>query len=213
MRLRRVVGQAVLAQLAHGRVVKLHGHADILARGKCTGRAAIGGLQIPRHHIGAVVLAGHYPQCLQGARRLANGLVQPRLGGNQLTRQQPVGLVPGCHQRGRGGIAQHLLNGAQQMPAHNRIVCRHNAHGGVFVDNPLQHRCQSGGIVDMGRVGKHRCRQRLLLDAAGLVAQVEQIVQLGVGSKHLVVKQPGDGVAVFAQHRHAGVDIRAGSSR
>ena len=33
--------------------------------------------------------------------------------------------------------------------------------------------------------------------------RLNRLCSSGVGSKHLVVKPPGDGVAVFAQHRHA----------
>lgn len=205
----RAVGQAVLAQLSVVGAERRR-HADILTRNKPSGRAAVFGLQIPGVHPGAVGFAAQHAHALQCARRLANALIQPRLGGNQLAGQQPVGFVPGGHQRRAGRLAQDFLNRAQQMAADNRVVRRGDAHGGMLVDNALQHRGQRVGLVDMAGVGQHRGGQRLRLGAAGLIAQVEQIVQFGVGGKHALVKTLADGVAMLAQHGDAGVDIGAG---
>ncbi|SPC10439.1 hypothetical protein CT19431_240317 [Cupriavidus taiwanensis] len=202
--------QRVLAQLARA-MVQARLDADVLARAEFAQRLAVGRGQRQCHHLGALRLAAHHAHRHQFAGGHAGALVQARLGGDEFSGEQPVGLVPGRQQRRRGGFAQHRRDRAEQVAADDRIVRRRDAHGRMLVHDAFDHRPKRRRVVDVGGVGEHRRRQRLLLAAVGLVAHVEQLGQFGPVGEHLAVEMRGDGQAVLAQHGHACIDIGAGS--
>ncbi|MNK97239.1 hypothetical protein D3C87_1175600 [compost metagenome] len=140
-------------------------------------------------------------------------VVEACLGGNQFAGQQPVGFVPGGHQRRRGGVAQHGGNRFEQMLADDRVVRGGQTHGHVLVDNALHHGREHVGAVHIGGVGEHGRGERLLLRAIGLVAHVEQPGQFRPRGEHFAIEVRRDGKAVLTQHGNAGIDIGAGSCR
>ena len=163
---------------------------------------------------GAGRLALHDRHLGPGLPRLpVQGLVEARLAGHEFGGHQPVHLVPGRGDVGRDGRAQHLAQRGQQVATDDGVLRGRDAQADVLVGDAVQHGGEGLGPVHVRGEGVDRAGQGLGLVAAGLVAQVEEVLQLGVVREHALVEVPGDGFAVGKQHRHGGLDEGAGGGR
>jgi hypothetical protein len=84
--------------------------------------------------------------------------------------QEPVGLAPGGQDLVGRGVAQHVLDRAQQGRGHERIVLGQDVIADMLLGDALDHRQHDAQVVDVLGVGQHRPGQGLGLGAAAWLA-------------------------------------------
>ncbi|MCY1371924.1 hypothetical protein D9M69_590940 [compost metagenome] len=134
------------------------------------------------------------------------GAVDGFFRGDEQARQRFVGLAPGGDHLVGGGIAEHLLHGAQQVVADDRVVLRQHAQRGVLLDDAGQGAGDRFEPVDVRAVRDDRPRQRARLRAGRLVRLVEEGLHLRMALEHDLVEVAGDGLAVGLERGHGGLD-------
>jgi hypothetical protein len=126
-------GHRVLARLAIA-IGQVDEHRDVLAGRDGRQRATVGRFENKGDDVGGFLDAADHPV---GTRRLVGVhvrlLVEPRLLGDQLQREQPINLAPGRGDLGRYSIAENLSDGSEQILADNRVLLRPDAQGYVLV--------------------------------------------------------------------------------
>ena len=117
----------------------------------------------------------------------------------------PVGGAPGFDEFGRGGLAQHFLDGGEEVTADDGVVLRTDPDRDVLPGDVLDGGEKRRGVLDVFGVGEHRGGQGLLLAAGALVALVEDLAELRIALQHAGVEVGRQGDAVFAEDGDRGL--------
>ena len=103
-------------------------------------------------------------------------------------------------------LAQHVLDGGEQMLANNRVVFCLDAERAVLLRDQLDGRPQGAQVVDIGGVGADGARQGPLLAAGMLVRRVEVRLDFRVAGKHQRVESSRDRFGMLGDDRRRRFD-------
>lgn len=118
----------------------------------------------------------------------------------------PVRDAPGFLDLRGERVAENLTHGLDEVLADDLVLVRLDVERRMLVADQLHGGTQSAQVVDVGGIGEEGAGQGPLLVAIALIGDVEDVVQLGMGSEHVLVEHFCDGGAMFNQDRHGGLD-------
>ena len=189
----RTGGDGVLPRLADA-LRQVHGDGHVLS-GAVLGDLPGDRSQQQREDLVRLLEALHHAVRTPGLLGIGPGRgIQLGLLGDQCGGEEPVDLVPGGGDLRSDGLTQHLLDGAQQVAAHDQVLRSLDAQGDVLVGDALHHRgeVRSVRVDQVHGEGHHGGGQGLGLLADGLVGPVEDVEQFGVSLEHVRVEHLGD---------------------
>ena len=134
---------------------------------------------------------------LPAAGFLLGLLVETVLESDEVVCEHSVRGPPGIDHLVVRGVAEDLLDSAQETLTDDGILVCGNAQANVLVANSRDGRAQCGGILDVGGISPHGVSKGCGLHARGLVGQAEDVLEFGVVREQVLVEERGDSDAML----------------
>ena len=120
--------------------------------------------------------------------------------------KQPVGFGDCFNDLIGRRVSHDVLDGGQEVLAHDRIMFRLNAQRAVLLSNQLDGRTEGLQVIDVCEVSADRPRQCIGLCSGMLVRLVEERLYFRVSLEHSLVETPCDRFSVRSNGRCDGLN-------